>query len=182
VRIPLHQRLTWPQIIVGLLGTHATLILMAVSVAIAGPGRGVVPDYYSQAVDYDQHKANQAASAALGWRLKTTPGKLVDDRGQRLLVVTLEEPDGRPIVDADVALRLIRRVDGQTLELRPIDDARTPGRYQAIAPLPRAGVYQADWVVTRGDEKFVHHQLLQLVGGIAPAMNQRPAPSGADQP
>lgn len=161
----LKARITWPIIIVALLGGHATLILGAVTLAVGGPGRGVVPDYYSQAVDFDAYKADLAASAELGWTASLVAGSLVDAEGQRLFAATLTDAQDQPITGATVRVRLIRLVDGQAVQAQLSPVAQRPGAYETIAALPAAGGYQADLVAERGAARFIDRQDVQATGG-----------------
>lgn len=153
----------WPLIIVAFLAGHAALIITAVTLAVGGTGRGVVPDYYTQAVNFDTHKADLAASAKLGWQFTLTPGSLVDAEGQRLLTATLHDRDGEPLKLDRIDLQLTRLADGQREAVRLLPTDR-PGGYLAIAALPIAGGYQADLLAELGDARFVQRAELQLVG------------------
>ncbi len=162
----LRARITWPIIIVVLLGTHATLILGAVTLAVGGPGRGVVPDYYREAVDFDAHKADLAASARLGWAVTLTPGSLIDADGRRVFAATLMDAQGQPISGANVSVRLIRLVDGEIVELQLSPVAERLGVYETLADLPAAGAYQADLVAVRGESRFMDRREIKAAGGI----------------
>ncbi|MEM6854454.1 MAG: FixH family protein [Planctomycetota bacterium] len=162
------RRFSWPIIVVTLLGGHATIIITAVTLAVGGTGRGVVPDYYRQAVDFDRHKADLAASAKLGWTVTLTPGSLVDAEGRRVIQATLTDAEGQPIDNAAVQLRLIRLVDGQAVEMNLNAHAQQNGRYEAVAEVPVGGWYQADLLAERGDDRFVLQQEIRAVGGLDP--------------
>lgn len=159
---------SWPLIVVALLGGHAALIIGAATLAVGGSGRGVVPDYYAQAVDFDAHKADLAASAKLGWTLTLTPGSLIDDQGQRLVSATLVDAQGQPIENASIQLRLIRLVDGQAVQTTLTQNTDRPGTYQGVGDLPAAGWYQADLLAERDGVRFVQRQEIQAFGGTRP--------------
>ncbi len=152
-------------IIVGLLGGHAVLILSAVTLAVGGTGRGVVPDYYERAVTFDQHKADLAASAELGWQVTIRPGSLVDAEGIRLIVVSLHDAENQPISDAEIALRLTRLADGQVeaMHLHAVEDQ--PGQYQDVAELPMRGRYTAELLAERDGWRFIEIREIELAGG-----------------
>ncbi len=59
----------WPFIVVGLLLGHVTLMFFAVRAAVTDGSLVIEPDYYQKAVAWDDHRASQRASAALGWEL-----------------------------------------------------------------------------------------------------------------
>ena len=168
------RRLSWPVIVVLLLAGHATLIISAVSLAVRGTGRGVVPDYYAQAIDYDAHKQALADSARLGWQLTLSPGQVTGPHGQRPVTATLADAAGRPIADAVVDVRLIRLSDGRVdnLTFSPADH---PGGYRAVAALPDAGNYRAECRVEHAGQRYVKIDDLKLSGHARPA----PAEGGA---
>ncbi|MEM1108574.1 MAG: FixH family protein [Planctomycetota bacterium] len=165
----LRRQLSWPVIVVMLLGGHATLIITAVTMAVGGTGRGVVPDYYQKAIDYDQHKADLATSARLGWQLTLTPGSLVDADGQRIVSATLIDAQGHAVEQAEVHLRFVRLVDGQTVDTVLSAHAKRLGVYEAVVHLPEAGWYQADLLAELETNRFVERQEIKITGGTATA-------------
>lgn len=160
-------RVRWPLIVVGLLAGHATLIITAVTFAVGGSGRGVVSDYYTKAVDFDQHKAELAASAELGWEVKLMPGSLVDEQGQRLITATLSDASGQPMSDATINLWLTRLADGRVIETEFLPNAERKGAYQTAADCPAPGWYVADLVVEHDGQRFIQKQEIQARGGVA---------------
>ncbi|MBB6431507.1 FixH family protein [Algisphaera agarilytica] len=160
-------RVRWPLIVVGLLAGHATLIITAVTFAVGGSGRGVVSDYYTKAVDFDQHKAELAASAELGWEVRLTPGSLVDEQGQRLITATLSDASDLPMDGATINLRLTRLADGRVIETEFLPNADRAGAYQTAADCPAPGWYVADLVVEHDGQRFIQKHEIQARGGVA---------------
>ncbi|MEO1237118.1 MAG: FixH family protein [Planctomycetota bacterium] len=162
-------RLTWPVIAVALLGGHATLILTAVSLAVSGTGRGVVPDYYQRAVAHDEHKAALAESERLGWRLDTTAGSWVDTRGRRHVEVRLTDAAGEPVTQLTVELAFTRRFDGRLVEatLSPVADRA--GVYAGAVDLPAAGWHRMIAVAADAERRFIAEREVELRGSLAVA-------------
>ncbi|MEM7624841.1 MAG: FixH family protein [Planctomycetota bacterium] len=169
------RRFSWPVIVVLLLGGHATLIISAVTLAVTGTGRGVVPDYYAQAVDYDTHKRDLAASRALGWELALESKGQIDAQGRRTITATLKDAQGEPINDAVVDLRLTRLSDGRVDELK-LSPRTEAGSYYARAELPAAGRYHAESVVYRGSQRFVQAEDLLVSDNTRPAQDSEGSP------
>lgn len=141
----------WGALVVGLLGTQVLVGVGSVMIAIADPSASVVPDYYQKALAWDDEMARRAASEALGWEAEIDVSEGADLLGQRTLVLTLTDRDGRPLDGADVELRLFhhaRASDPQRVELR----GHGSGRYSGTAVMRRAGLWQVDLAATRGLE------------------------------
>jgi len=161
--------LSWPLVVIALLGGHAALIITAVVLAVTGTGRGVVPDYYTHAIGFDAHKADLAASKELGWALTLLPGSLVDDQGHRLIAATLLDRDGEPIADATLEVRFIRLAYGQNITASFASVSGSHGRYAATVTMPAAGWYSSDALVTVGETRFVQVEEIQVPGTRATA-------------
>jgi len=148
------KRFAMPAVVIGLLGGHMVFICVAITLATGDRSFAVVPDYYSKAVDYDQRKAELAASEALGWRVELQPGPTTDVKGERALVVVLRDAEGMAVTDADVRVacyhfaRASQPVSFELVEL-------LPGQYSGTAKLGREGFWQFEVIADRGDQRFV---------------------------
>ena len=158
----------WPWIAVALLGGHATLICVAVTLAVGRVGQtGVQPDYYQRAVAWDDRQAALRASEALGWSVAcdTTLGN-TDAPGD--LIVTLHDADGAPLTGAtiDVDLYHAVRTDRRTASAPIPTD--TPGEYRAHPTLQTPGLWRVEIRVTHGEYVWVG-EFTQQLGAAAPA-------------
>ncbi len=148
------RRFTMPLVVAGLLGGHIVFIVVAITLATGDRSFAVVPDYYNKAVDHDQHKAQLAESAALGWQLEIKPASVIDAVGRRELVVVLRDAAGQSISDASVSVtcyHLARANQVQTLTLREV----LPGQYAAQSDLGKEGFWNFDLTAVRGEERFI---------------------------
>ncbi|XAL99334.1 FixH family protein [Phycisphaeraceae bacterium D3-23] len=161
-----------PAVVFGFLGAHMVFIFTAITLAVGDRSFAVVPDYYQKAVDWDEHKAELAASAALGWQAEVTAGREVSTLGERPLTLDLHDAGGTPITGAQVSATLYpvaRAKQVITVELSPVAD--TPGRYSASPQMCREGTWDLSIRVERAGERYVHEQQLYAVGttqGVRP--------------
>lgn len=54
----------WALAAAGILLTHTSLMILAVTIFVRHHDNGVIPDYYEKAVHWDETKAQQAKQAA----------------------------------------------------------------------------------------------------------------------
>ncbi|MFN3168598.1 MAG: FixH family protein [Phycisphaeraceae bacterium] len=148
------RRFTMPAVVLGLLGGHMVFILIAITLATGDRSFAVVPDYYNKAVDYDQRKAELAASEGLGWQVEFQPGVDVDAKGDRELVVVVRDRDGRAVTDAEVRVSCYHYARASEPVLMELTEW-LPGQYAGAGRLSREGFWQFEVIATRGDQRFV---------------------------
>jgi nitrogen fixation protein FixH len=160
-RIPPH--IFWPGMVVGLLCVSLTAAAITVVAAVSDPSFAVEEDYYEKALRWDEHVAQQARNAALGWSVEIAPGQR-DAAGRTSLRVSLRDRAGAPIEGATITATCFHhahRADAEQLELVPSG----PGEYGAPARLDRPGKWGVSLVVLSGGETFTSDQTLVLVVG-----------------
>lgn len=143
-----------PGVVLGLLGGHMIFIVTAITLGTGDPSFAVVPEYYQKAVDYDEHKARLAESAALGWLVEIDAGDTLDPAGERDVHFRLRDRNGRAITGASVRVSAYHNARAA----EPIDFAcveALPGQYVAKARLLREGFWRFAIEVECGDERFV---------------------------
>lgn len=144
-------RIVWVGLIVSLLvGGVATQAVLIVS-ALNDPSFAVEPDYERKANRWDEHRAQQARNRELDWTLDV--GTNAAGIGQRLVWVQLFDTWGKPIMDAEIGVETFHNARaGQVLKttLRHERD----GRYVAMLPMRRPGVWELRLRATRGDALF----------------------------
>ncbi|QDU32102.1 FixH [Poriferisphaera corsica] len=84
----------WGGIIVLLLGGHATIMIGAAYLALSDRSHAVTPNYYERAVKWDETRAEQVKSDALGWDIEYAFGE-PDLTGERELVVRVKDAAGQ---------------------------------------------------------------------------------------
>lgn len=125
------RRSPWPYAIVGLLTAHVGAMALAVKVAGGGAsGHAILPEYYDRAVDWDELRAADARSAALGWTLQVAPATLLEESGARRVTFELLDSAGDAVTGAHVTVRSYHTAVGE--------------RTEAIARELGHGVYAAD--------------------------------------
>jgi nitrogen fixation protein FixH len=92
----------WPLLVVALLGGHVTILVAIVTVATRDPSFAVMPNYYENAVHWDQSQAALRASAKLGWKLENIPSDTSDALGRRTVTFALADAAGKPVANAKV--------------------------------------------------------------------------------
>jgi hypothetical protein len=146
------KRSLWPYAVVGLLGAHASAMMLAVHIAGGSSGHTVLPEYYDRASTWDEVRAAKARSEALGWTLDVTPETLGDGTGQRRVSLALRDAAGDPVAGAAVQVRVYHRSVGERREAAA--SAGVDGGYVALLPMERAGAYEVETLATLDGQEF----------------------------
>lgn len=135
VRIP--EKYFWPGLVIAFLSFSVIWWTSMFFVAKSDGGPRVVEDYYQQAVEFDETKAQREAAARTGWDV-AIDWRARDDRGVQ---VTVLGPDGTPVEGLEGRVELRRpelpKAVGQA-ELKP---AGAPGRYAVAVQPDRKGLW-----------------------------------------
>lgn len=151
----------WPAIVIGLLSMQVGICGVSVYLATSDSSFAIEPDYYRKAVHWDQTRAAQRAGAALGWRMRLTVEPRCDEFGRRLVDLSLVDSGGAALEGARVeaiAFHHARANARQRIELAPQDG----GRFSALAPLRRAGLWEFRVRAQRGADIMEETVLLDL--------------------
>ena len=142
----------WPLGVALVLALTVGLNLWVYRLASAPDAAVVEPDYYRKAVAYDTTLAERRASDALGWRLDAALG-LPDATGAAPLTVRLAGPDGAPLDGARVRVRAVHNL----IAGHAVEGALAPagaGVYAASLPLRLRGLWELDFEIDRGGDRF----------------------------
>jgi nitrogen fixation protein FixH len=141
----------WLLAIAGLLAANV-VAMTCLAVAANRGGAQVIPDYYAQAVHYDDELARSAASRALGWRVEVAAqGGAID--------AAVSDAAGRPIDGARVRITGYQRA--HAAELVDLALAPTaPGRYHG-ALAGRRGWYDLVASVDAGGAHYTVHVVVE---------------------
>lgn len=114
----------WPFIIVGMLVVH--IMLMAVAVVMSTRHRpAIVPNYYQQALKWDQAQAQRRASEELGWKVTFEPSTIISPLGQRDISIRIVDRDNQPVADAYIEIAYFHHAHAdETLTSTMRTDAR----------------------------------------------------------
>jgi nitrogen fixation protein FixH len=150
-----HRFARWPWIIVALLAGHATLMMVAVSLAKNDRSFVVIPDYYNRSLQWDHDQAQRRASQQLGWQIKIESAETIDPTGQRDVAFTLLDREGKPIHGASIQLDYFHGAHAAERSHLTLTESTTPGRYEATLPMRYSGFWQFDLSVDAQQHHFV---------------------------
>lgn len=142
----------WPVAIAGILGLTVAANVWIIRLANDDPSFAVEPDYYQKGLRWDDELAQRERNQRLGWRLLPIIAPIVRGAGADLRV-ELRDARIQPIGDASIvvtAMHVARAADPVEVTLRPEAD----GRYEAIVPLERPGLWELRFDVHRGSDRF----------------------------
>ncbi|MGN6544778.1 MAG: FixH family protein [Aureliella sp.] len=161
VRAERHACVTWCSLILLMLGGSVGMWIYAAVLAVSDPSMAVVPDYHEKALEWDKHLAAERATHALGWTIAYVPGPAADASGERELTVFVRDSQAQPVSGAAGHLRLYhhaRAGAAVTVELAE----KEPGTYVCQVAMPRAGFWQMELALDRGDEHFEAESVYEL--------------------
>jgi nitrogen fixation protein FixH len=142
----------WPWFVVGALGfTVAVNVVMMIAASSDANGSVVEPDYYRKAVAWDQAMERAAESARLGWRTTATLHRVSADSAR--LIVTVTGASAMPLRGARFTAELIHNVDAAH-PLRAVLAESAAGRYEALVPLRRTGMWEVRLEARREADRF----------------------------
>lgn len=134
--------LLWPGSVFMLLGSQVIMSVTALVLALSAGSLAVEPDYYQQAVAWDQSQAEQRASAALGWELQLSVEALPEDPlRRRRLSLALQEAAGQSVTGAQVAVGYFHHARGDDRREATLEEV-APGVYAARLVMPQPGLWE----------------------------------------
>ncbi len=148
------QAWRWPVIVVIFLAGHVTLMMVAVMFAVGDKNRAVVPDYYGQAIAWDDTQALRRSSEQLGWQAELTHATAADPRGQRDVTIQLTDEQGLPVPAESIQIHYVHPAhssDRFTYELA----ATAPGQFAAKLPMRWTGRWQLTLRTEHQDQPFL---------------------------
>jgi hypothetical protein len=154
----------WALVPVALLLASTVGVGSMAAIAVRDPGFALEKDYYSRAVHWDREQAQQAENQRLRYTLALAS---VPVNGGVELVVHVADPDGAPIAGA--TLRAEAFANARSADRRDLVFAEgARGSYHAVLPVPRPGLWELRFVVTRGPERFSQTVRRDFVATEAP--------------
>lgn len=150
------KRGRWPWIIVGLLGGHVLLMVVAVTIATHDRSFAVVPNYYQRALNWDQTQAEKRASEKLGWHVRVEASSQVDPIGRRTVSFVLTDADGKPLDHAVLDVEYFHHAHGdEEKQVKLTPDATDPSHFTVLLPMRYPGNWEFHFTVTAGGKTFV---------------------------
>lgn len=144
--------ITWGAFVIAILGSSLTLAIVMLIISGSDPSFAVEPDYYDQAINWDDHAAQRELNRQLGWTIDLTTAPIAADR-QRSITARVFNKDGAPITDASVgvvAFHNARAANRFAFPMTPTD----AGAFTAKQPLTRAGKWEFRFTVVSPDATF----------------------------
>ena len=143
----------WPLAVASILGLTVAGNAWLIIVANDDPSFAVEENYYQRGIDWDSELAQRSRNAELGWHLQASLAPIERGRGAGL-EVTLSDAAVVPIAGASVVVRAVhvaRAGEPVEVTLRP---SPSPGKYEALVPLERPGLWELRIDVHRGADRF----------------------------
>lgn len=151
---PAPRSMRWPLIIISLLGIHVVLMLTAAAIATHDGSFTVLPDYYRKAVHWDESRAAQRASDALGWKLAIDPATTINPLGGRAITLTLTDAQDRSIDGATVKLSCYHHAHASDPVAVTLKQT-APGKFESTLPMRYAGFWQFNITADAGGKRFI---------------------------
>ncbi len=150
--------LQWPiGVAVVLVLTVAGNIYVAVR-ANDDPSVSVEADYYQKAVRFDAEQALRRRSERLGWRVSLDATRRTPSEAS--VSATLVDSLGTAVRGAVV--RFTARAVARANDTFTATAVENDGRYVAMLPMARRGLWDVDIEAVRGSDRFVAAQRLDL--------------------
>lgn len=161
------QKIRWPLIVVALLGTHASLMMLGVSWALANASSFATPTVYKNSMSWDEQQQSKANVQKLGWQLRITPSVLSELNGDRKVVFELVDKNSGLVVADDLAITLYHTAEANktiSRKLVPQQDHR----YVAKLPMRRTGNWHLQAIAKQSQLESDRQLFFQQEFWIAP--------------
>jgi len=142
----------WPISVVVILGASVVANFWLLRIANSDPSVAITADYYQKAVHWDDELAQRKHNDDLGWRLTPALAPGARDHGS-MLDVSLRDRDGAPLAGARIAVVAVHNTMASRPEAVTLSDEGA-GRYQALLPVARRGLWELRFDVYRDGEHF----------------------------
>lgn len=146
----------WGGVVIGLLGMQIIMCVVAIGFATSDPSWMVVPDYHARALGWDESRAAQQASDALGWTSILTFAGNADVYGNRGVTLRLHDRNRTPIDGAQCTLFLYHHARARELQEISLTEVEPKsGVYQGVVRIRRSGLWELRLQATRGEDEFL---------------------------
>lgn len=144
------SRFVWVGVIVGLLGLQIVGCMFALFMATTSRSMAVIPDYHRKAMEWDTHKAQQVADAALGWKESIDVSRPIDIMENRLITIRIEDTEGIPVKIDRMKTTVYHHADAAQLHEVSMERL-APGTFRGKLRIRKAGLWQIETQVTTAD-------------------------------
>lgn len=143
----------WPLIIVSLLVVHVVAMIVVAAIATSDRSFAVVPNYYQEAIHWDQTKALKEASAKLGWKAEIIVSATEDAKRDRLVALRVTDATGQPVNIEKAQLKYFHFSHAK--DANSVTLAARDGKIEGTIPLRYEGFYEFNLMVSAGESVFV---------------------------
>jgi nitrogen fixation protein FixH len=154
----------WALLPVVLLGSLVTVQLLLVRLVLSDASFSVEKSYYSKAVNWDETRARELASARLGWNVDAAVVPVSGSETQ--IAIALFDRTGSALHGAELTVEAfaVARADHV---IRAVLREDADGSYRARLPVDRAGRWEFALHASRGNERFTDVFRRDLTAGAA---------------
>jgi nitrogen fixation protein FixH len=159
-------RRRWVALILGLFMAQIGLWIGAIAFVSGDRSHAVVDDYDRAAVDWDERRRLEQASAATGWHAAVAIDSGPQDGDRRRVSVRLSDTAGHDVAGAEVEVVLFhqaRASEAQSVALAP----GASGAYEGLARIARPGKWKVRVQATRAADRFTSTYVHELRLGSA---------------
>ncbi|HVA57697.1 MAG: FixH family protein [Gemmatimonadaceae bacterium] len=150
----------WPIAVAAILAATVGLNGWMYRVANDDPSFAIEPNYYQKAVDWDSTMAQERQNLALGWHLSPELAAYTP-RGGALLQITLRDASGVEIRDATVKVAAF--FNARANDVIDTTLTRDFAGYNVRLPVTHGGVWELQFDVTRGSQRFTATSRVEAV-------------------
>lgn len=151
----------WVSLVVVLLGLQLVIGFVAIRLATGDPSAAVIPDYHNAALNWDDSRRASQAADRLGWSVEISASDIADASGMRATQVTVIDEAGQPVAGLEVTGRAYHHARAGQVETFRLDSIGQ-GRYMALAPLTRPGLWQIEVMFQNEDQPMKKSSAIEL--------------------
>lgn len=142
----------WPVAVSVILGLTVAANAWIIRLATSDPSFAIEENYYQRGVRWDEELAQRERNSRLGWRLLPSVSPIVRGTGADLRV-ELRDARVMPIADAAIVVRAVH-VARSAYPVEVTLRGDSAGRYHALVPIERPGLWELRFDVHRGADRF----------------------------
>lgn len=154
-------QLVWTAFILSFFLIQAVLWTVAITFTANDRSHAVIADFEQKSLHWDETRALERASLALGWQPVLQVDPAADIRGNRTITLALHDRDGQPVEASSVTLRafhLGRAADVQELTLK----SDSAGVLSGLVRIDKTGNWAFSGAVVSGPDTFFVNERIHV--------------------
>lgn len=144
------SRYIWCGLVMGLLGLQIVGCMFALFIATTSSSMAVIPDYHRKAMEWDDYKAEQVATAELGWKETIDVSPPIDIMENRLITIRIENGDGNAVAIDRMEAMIYHHADASVLHDVSME-LLAPGTFRGKLRIRKAGLWQVETKIVTAD-------------------------------